>query len=79
MALPPEIQTQKEIEAIKRDPRLIDLIGNSIYEIRKTETGYQVVTDWCEISVIISYFPRKDGMVGPAQFELIFEESQPTD
>lgn len=73
MALPPEVQKQREIDAIKKDPRLVELIGNSVYEIRETETGYMIVTDWCEVSVTINYLPREDGLVGPAEFEVLFE------
>ena len=74
-ALPPWAQEQRERDAIKNDPRLQEKIGNSIYEILKTESGkYKVVTDWCEMEVDVRYLPRVDDMCGPARFELVFHD-----
>ena len=71
-ALPPEWQTKREIEAIKKNPELVKKIGNSLYEIKETEGGYLIVTDWCEVFVEVRYEPREDGIIGPAQFKLVF-------
>ncbi len=73
-ALPPWAQEQREIEAIRNDPRLQEKIGNSIYEIRKTASGYVVVTDWCEMQVDVHYLPPIDHQCGPARFELVFRD-----
>lgn len=72
-ALPPWAQEQREVDAIKNDPRLVEKIGNSIYEIRKIESGrYVVLTDWCEMQVDVHYLPPADHQCGPARFELVF-------
>ncbi len=69
-ALPPKYQEEAERHRIENDPKLQELIGNSVYRIDKTETGYLVATDGCEIPITIKYLPLIN--YGPAQFEVVF-------
>lgn len=71
-ALPPQYQTQREIEAIMKDPRFLEKIGNNQYTIKKTDTGYLVDTDCGTLSIEVRYLPYERGYCGPAQFELSF-------
>lgn len=69
--LPPWAQTKVEKEAIQKDPRLKDFIGEEkIIEIIKTEKGYVVITEKHQLDVAVNYIPR--GYPGPAKFELEF-------
>jgi hypothetical protein len=75
--LPPECQTKREIDAIQRDPRLIEKLGNQlVQEIRKVEGGYVVITDLCEMKVDVKYLPpsRPDIIGEPTRFELEFHD-----
>jgi hypothetical protein len=75
--LSPECETQREIEAIKRDPRLVEKLGNQvIQEIRKVDGGYIVITDLCEMKVDVTYLPPSHPeLIGePQRFELAFND-----
>jgi hypothetical protein len=74
-ALPPQYQEAAERKTIASDPELVDRIGNSFYELVKNETGYLVVTDWCEIQIDIQYLPTN--ICGPARFALVYHDLQP--
>jgi len=71
--LPPWAQTKVEKEAIQKDPRLNDFIGEEkIIDIIKTENGYAVITEKHRLEVEVKYTPR--GYPGPAKFELEFRK-----
>jgi hypothetical protein len=76
MALPPEHQIAREKEAILKDPRLYELIGEEkVLEIRKNLNVYTVVTEQGkEIPVRVVYVPAVPERVGPLQFKLVFGE-----
>jgi len=71
-ALPPQYQEAKERDTIAHDPELVHRIGNSLYELVKNETGYLVVTDWCEMQIDIQYLPIN--YCGPAPFVLVYHD-----
>lgn len=74
-ALPPKVQEAKEREAIKKDSRLKELLGDAaIKEIRKVEGGYLVITESSEMKVDVHYLPPEGHICGPAQFELFFHQ-----
>lgn len=77
-ALPPKVQEQREIEAIKNDPRLVELLGNAaILDIRKIQgehgPTYILSTGIGELQVEVHYLQREDHICGPALFELVFK------
>jgi len=74
-ALPPEHQEAREKEAIQKDSRLAELLGNeAILEIRKVNGGYVVVTELHEMKVDVHYLPQEKGFCGPAKFALFFHQ-----
>jgi hypothetical protein len=79
-ALPPQHQMEREIDAILKDPRLLDLLQNRECVVSVGKIGphlYEIFTnEWRLIHVQVHYVPRTDGRVGPAQFELEFEPLQ---
>ncbi len=77
-ALPPHFQELREKEAILKDPRLFQFLGNAqIVEIRKIASGYLVRTETEELRVDVHYLPQEPGFCGPARFELLFQSTEP--
>jgi hypothetical protein len=73
-ALPPAVQTSQEIIAILRDERLFEKLGyKKIEGIVRLEDGYEIQTEDTTLRVHVNYLP-KDFCLGPAQFELLFDE-----
>lgn len=72
--LPPLYSSIAEIKAILDDKRLADELtaGQAITDIKRTDTGYLVVTPKYNLQIDISYKPQK--MPGPAHFEFAFHK-----
>ena len=70
-ALPPNVQRQREMEAILREAYKHIPDGESIMQITKTEYGYEIITDHYSIPVEIHFLPQEN--IGPARFEVIFQ------
>jgi hypothetical protein len=72
--LPPFYQTSEEIEAILDSDELASAFGSGepIMEIKRVEEGYLVKGNRYQITVKIKYIPTD--RLGPAKFELSFEE-----
>lgn len=76
MSLPPWIQTEIEKNAIIKDPRLKELLGDeSVIDIIKAEGGYQVLTENHSLDVHVKYLPMD--YCGLAEFELEFGAISP--
>lgn len=75
-ALPPLYQSLREIKAIISYERLINELGSAeaVIGIKKVENGYLVKTFRYELKVDVIYIPQE--MVGPAKFELKFNQKQ---
>jgi hypothetical protein len=76
-ALPPLYQTSNEINAILKSPEFGKKLhsGEVIETIQKNEAGYLVTTNYHTLQIDILY--QENGKIGPAQFNLQFEEPQP--
>jgi hypothetical protein len=76
-ALPPFYQSLREMEAVLTDPRLHELLGSAemIQQVSKTDEGYLVLTQNYLVRVDLRYLPAK--MLGPAHFELEFNNPVP--
>ena len=73
MALPSPIQEEREKEEIRRDPRIKELLGDERFIVsEKTDNGFWVITDRCQLRVDIRYLPQN--YCGPARFELVIHE-----
>jgi hypothetical protein len=75
--LSPECQMQREIAAIKCDPRLVEKLGDQcILEIVPIEGGYIVKTDLCDLQIDVKYLPPlHPELIGePQRFELKFHD-----
>ncbi|MBX7066059.1 MAG: hypothetical protein K1X28_02395 [Parachlamydiales bacterium] len=77
--LPPWAQEEREIKAIKNDPRLVELLGNAaILDIRKIQgehgPSYILSTGIGELQVDVHYVQAEPHICGPAHFELFFNE-----
>ena len=70
-ALPPLAQSAREIQAILTDPKTYQILGSAeqIQEVRKTDTGYLVVTKNYQLQVDVRY-GGGDRIAGPVHFEL---------
>jgi hypothetical protein len=75
-ALPPLYQSTREIQAILTDSQLTSKLGSaeSILQILKIDGGYLVSTTQHTIKVDVVYKRLEDRKVGPAQFELNFQD-----
>lgn len=74
-ALPPFIQSRREIEAILSNQEIYQYIPNSdvIHQIVKTPTGYMIITNNRILPVSIRYVSRKS--LGPARFAIRFHKA----
>lgn len=74
-ALPPAVQSSREIIAILSDERLYQLLGygEQIDSIVKTEDGYKVRTEKFTLQVHVHYVPNAE-CCGPRKFVLEFDE-----
>ncbi|MBI3232325.1 MAG: hypothetical protein HYZ51_04585 [Candidatus Doudnabacteria bacterium] len=72
MALPPQYQMQREIEAIRKDLRFIEMFSEKEeITIKKSgEKEYRVKGKEKELLVQVEYLPMK--LMGPKQFTLHF-------
>lgn len=71
-ALPPQYQMQREIEAIRKDPRFIEIFSEKeeVAIEKSGEKQYQVKGKEKELLVQVEYLPMK--LMGPKQFTLYF-------
>jgi len=71
-ALPPLWQNVAELKAILNDKQLGDTVqsGEVIEDIKKTETGWLIVTNHQEVPIQVVYAPAT--RPGPAQFTVVF-------
>jgi len=76
-ALPPLYQSLKEIDAIISDARLKEELGSAepVLEIKRVADGYLIFTNRYTLRVEVIYIPQE--MIGPAKFELKFNEKEP--
>lgn len=70
--LPPYYESTKELIDILNNNEVATKItsGRPIQSIEKTENGYKITARECTLDVFIKYKERKDGFVGPAQYEI---------
>lgn len=70
--LPPFYQSTKEIIAILESPEVAKKLASPypINSISKTNTGYTIFIEDCQLEVKVIYIPLEKGMVGPAKFEI---------
>ncbi|MBS0654902.1 MAG: hypothetical protein JSR46_03920 [Verrucomicrobia bacterium] len=70
--LPPLWEGTAEIKAIFEDVQFAALLGSGelIEEIKRTETGWKIVTNKSELQVTVTYLPMDHP--GPARFGLQF-------
>ena len=70
--LPPYYQSVKEMVAILNSPLVAEKMGSpySIQSLIKSETGYTLAVGECKLDIKINYIQRKDGLVGPAEFNI---------
>jgi hypothetical protein len=73
-ALPPLYQNAAEIKAILNDPKLGDYLesGELILEIKKSDSGWLIITNHHELPVKISYHQAE--MPGPVPFSISFSD-----
>ncbi len=70
--LPPYYQSSKEISTLLNDAKVTEAFGSgrNIDSITKTQAGYSIQSGSCRLDVKMNYLPMKQGMVGPANFEI---------
>jgi hypothetical protein len=75
-ALPPLAQGIREYEALLSDPKFYQFLGSAetIRDILRTDHGFLVFTEHYVMKVDVLYRGRDQRLIGPAQFELVFEE-----
>lgn len=71
-ALPPFFQSSKEIINILNNQAIAEKIGSGrgIESIIRNKDGYTITARECTLEVIVNYLPAKEGMVGPANYEV---------
>ncbi len=71
-ALPPYYQSTKELMAILSDPEVEKKLASPypIKSIIKTDSGYMIAIQDCELEVKIIYLPQERGFVGPAKYKI---------
>lgn len=74
--LPPYYQSTKEIIAILENPEVVKKVASPypIKSITKTDSGYSIAIEDCQLEVKVVYLPPEKGFVGPAKFEIKPEE-----
>jgi hypothetical protein len=74
--LPPLFQTAEEIQTILKGNELGRVLpsGEPIVEIRKTDSGYELLTAHYRLQAEISYLPQKQP--GPAQFKVHYSQAE---
>lgn len=76
-ALPPYYQGIDELRSLINDPRIKEMhvpAGDVIEAIRRTDTGYEVVTNHSILQIDVEHLPQKHP--GPAKFALHFRPVQ---
>ena len=73
-ALPPFVQSKREIETILSNQEIYQYIPNSdvILQIIKTSSGYLIVTNHRILPVTVQYLTNQN--MGPARFSIEFQK-----
>lgn len=71
--LPPLYQSTAEIKAILSDEKLSEVLqsGDLIMDIKRTESGYLIITNHREVEAQIVY--KKSHSIGPAKFDVVYK------
>jgi hypothetical protein len=74
-ALPPAAQVLREWQALLKHPEFAALLssGETVQKISRTESGFLIETENHIVDVEIRY-KGAGGLLGPAQFDLIFHK-----
>lgn len=75
-ALPPLAQSVREFEALLSDAKFYDSLGSAekIRDILRTESGFLVFSEHYVMRVDVKYGGREQRIIGPAHFELEFQQ-----
>lgn len=75
-ALPPYYQSVRELKTLLELSELGEKFGSGreIRSIVRTEEGYLVSSQDCQLPIDIKYLPLSGGMVGPARFKFTVGE-----